>query len=152
RTAMLHRHAARPHALQEAGHGGALAGKRAPRVSVAAVERPRAGDAAPGEVVHQAEEERQVARIDALFVERHHVLAARRGEHVVGVLDALGDALEGLRLADVVVLEKGLELGVADLRVDGHQATSWRGSLNTTFSSVVRTSSTVTSYRPRQAG
>jgi hypothetical protein len=106
------------------------------------MDRPRAVDAALGQMIHQAEEERQVARIDALFVERDHVLAALGGQHVVGVLDALGDALEGDRPADVVVGEKGLELRVADFRVDRHQATSCRGSLKTTLSSVVRTSST----------
>ena len=41
--------------------------------------------------------------------------------------------------------EECLELGIAHIGVDRHQATSWRGSLKTTLSSVVHTSSTVTS-------
>ena len=53
--------------------------------------------------------------------------------------------LKEFGLADVVLGEEGFELGVADFGIDRHQATSARGSLNTTFSSVVRTSSTVTS-------
>ena len=145
RSAMLQRDAARPQAVQEGRDGGRLAGQRAQRLAVAAVDRPRAGDAARRQMIHQAEEERQVPGVDALFVERQDVLAARRGQQVVGVLDALGDALEGVGFADVVFGEEGLELGVADFRVDGHYATSARGSLKTTFSSVVRTSSTVTS-------
>ncbi len=42
-------------------------------LAVAAMDRPRAIDAAGGEMVHQAEEEGQVLRIDALFVERDEV-------------------------------------------------------------------------------
>ena len=68
--------AARPQAVQEGRDGGGLAGQRAQRIAVAAVDRPRAVDAARGEMIHQAEEERQVLRIDALLVEREEVLAA----------------------------------------------------------------------------
>ena len=149
RPAMMQRDAARPQAVQERRDGGGLAGQRAQRVAVAAMDRLGAGDAARREMVHQAEEERQVLRVDALFVERQEVLPRARGQQVVGVLDALGDALEGIGFADVVFGEKCFELGVADFRVDRHQATiyatSARGSLNTTLSSVVRTSSTLTS-------
>ena len=73
------------------------------------------------------------------------VLALAGGQDIVRVLDTFGNALEGLRLTDVVLAEEGPELGVAHFRVNRHYATSWRGSLNTTLSSVVRTSSTVTS-------
>ena len=139
------RHATRPQPLQEGRDGGGPSRQRAQRLAVAAMDRPRAIDAARGEMVHQAEEERQVRRVDALFVERDEVGALGGGQQVVGVLDAFGDALEGFGLADVVLGEKGFQLGVADFGVDRHQATSARGSLNTTLSSVVRTSSTVTS-------
>src|SRR5262249_43657159 len=122
-----------------------LAGERAQGVAVAAVDRPRAVDAARGEMVHQAEEERQVRRVHALLVEREEERTARRGQQVVGILHALGDALEGFGFADVVFGKKGFEFRVADFGIDRHQATSARGSLKTTFSSVVRTSSTLTS-------
>ena len=92
------RDAARPQAVQEGRDGGGLAGQRAQRVAVAAVDRRGAGDAVRRQMLHQAEEERQILRVDALLVERQDVLAARRGQQVVGVLDALGDALEGDRL------------------------------------------------------
>src|SRR4029077_6595280 len=98
-----------------------------------------------GEMVHQAEEERQVLRIDALFVQRDEVGPLGGGQEVVGVLDSFGNALEGFGLADVVFGEEGFELGVVDFGVDRHQPTSARGNLNTTLSSVVRTSSTVAS-------
>jgi hypothetical protein len=43
-----------------------------------------------------------------------------RCEQVVRVLDALGDALEGLGPADVVFGEKRFELLVADFGIDRH--------------------------------
>ena len=112
--------AARPQAVQEAGDRRGLAGQRAQRVAVAAMDRLRAVDAARREMVHQAEEEGQVPGIDALLVEREEVLALGRGQQEVRVLDAFGDALQRLGLADVVFGEKGVELGVADFRVDRH--------------------------------
>jgi len=39
-------------------------------------------------VLHEAEEERQVGRIDALLVEGEDELAPGRGQQVVGILDA----------------------------------------------------------------
>jgi hypothetical protein len=74
-------------------------------------------------MVHQAEEEGQVRRIDALFVERDEVGPLGGGQQVVGVLDSFGDALEGFGFADVVLGEKGFQLGVADFGIDRHQAT-----------------------------
>ena len=118
--AVRDRRAARPHAVEKAGDRRRLAGERPQRIAVAAVDRLRAGDAARGEMIHQAEEEGEIPRIDALLVERDDVLALRRGQEEVGVLDALGDPLEGIGLADVVFGEKGFELGVADFRVDRH--------------------------------
>ena len=106
--------------------------------------------------LEQAEEEGQVPGVDALFVEREEVLPLGRGQQVVGILDALGHAFQRLGLADVVVGEECVELGIADFGIDRHlssplrhaisrHATSRRGSLKTTLSSVVRTSSTVRS-------
>ena len=123
-----------------------LPAQRAHRVAVAAMDRLRAVDAARREMIHQAEEERQVLGVDALLVEREEVLAARRGQQVVGVLDTLGDALEGHRLRRCRIRRERLRARCRRLRCrppSGHQLR--RGSLNTTLSSVVRTSSTVTS-------
>ena len=145
RRAMLHRDAAWRQPVQERRDGGRPAGQLAHGVAVAAVDRLRAVDAARRQMIHQAEEERQVLRIDALLVERQEVLPAIRRQQVVGVLDAFGNALQRVGAANVVFGEECLELGIADVGVDRHQATSWRGSLKTTLSSVVRTSSTVTS-------
>ncbi len=144
RPAMAEQDAARPQSVQEGRDGRGLAGQRAQRLAVAAMDRPWTIEAPRGEMIHQAEEERQVLRVHALFVEREEVRALGRGQQVVGILDTFGDALEGIGFADVVFGEKGFQLGVAHLRVDGHYATSARGSLNTTLSSVVRTSSMVT--------
>src|SRR5260370_15159037 len=137
--------------MQEGGDGGGLAGQGAQRVAVATVDRLGADDTVRRQMVHQAEEERQVPGVDALFIEREEVLATRRGQQGVGILDTFGNAFEGVGFADVVFGEEGFKLRVADFRIDRHYATSVRGTLNTTLSSVVRTSSTVTSKRSRQA-
>ena len=51
-----------------------------------------------GEMIHQAYVERQVGARDVLE-EREHVGARGGVEEVVGVLDALRDALQALQLA-----------------------------------------------------
>ena len=56
----------------------------------------------------------------AAFVEGEDVVARGGAEREVGVLDALGDAAEGDEGAEVVLGEKGVELAVGDVRVDGH--------------------------------
>ena len=75
---------------------------RAERAALAVVDRQRAVDAARREMLHQAEEEGQVGRIDALLVEGQDELARLGDEQVVGVLDALGDALDREHGAEVV--------------------------------------------------
>ncbi len=59
-----------PHAFEKGNERGRAAGKRAEQRAVLARQRQRAGQAAGGEMLHQAEEERQVVLFDALFVER----------------------------------------------------------------------------------
>ena len=53
-----------------------------------------------------AEEERQVACGDALLVERQDEIAGAGVDQEIGILDALGDALVGQQLAEVVAGEK----------------------------------------------
>ena len=73
------------------------------------------------EVVHEADIERQVAARNVLE-EREDVLARRRREEVVGVLDALRDAFERLELAQGVALEERARLGVGNGGEDRHLA------------------------------
>ena len=75
--------------------GGRPAGELADHLAVAPVHRQRTGDALLRQMLHQAEEERQVGAVDALLVERQDVGAARRVQQEIGVLRALGDALVG---------------------------------------------------------
>ena len=67
-----------------------------------------------------ADEKRQVLALYALFVERQDVGAARRLEQEVRVLDALGNALAGHELADLIVAQERAELVVGDFGVDRH--------------------------------
>ncbi len=81
-------------------------------------------------MVHEAEEIGQVLRAHPLLVEGHDVAALGGAQQVVGVLDPFGDALEGGHLAQVVVLQEGLQLLVGNLGVDGHGAiVGWRWGL-----------------------
>ncbi len=70
---------------------------------LAVLHRQRTADAARGQMLHQAEEERQVAFGDALLVQRQDEGARAGVQQEVGVLDALGDALVGQQFADVVM-------------------------------------------------
>ncbi len=51
----------------------------------------------------------------------------RRVHDVVGVLDALGDALEGQQLAQPIAGDEARQLLVADFGVDGHGCLDFRG-------------------------
>src|SRR3546814_3479409 len=95
-------------------------------------------------MVHQAEEERQVAGSNALLVQRQNEGAAVGFEKEVAVLDALGDALARDDRSDVVLGDERFEFLVGNFRIDGHgerQATRTRGSLNSTLSRVTVTRS-----------
>ena len=92
----------------------------AERLAGAVVDRRRAGEVLGGEVIHQGEEERQIVRLHPALVERQDVVAGLGLQQVVGVLDALGDALVGEQPPEVVSGEELFELVVADFRVDGH--------------------------------
>jgi hypothetical protein len=77
--------------------------------------------------VEHAEEERQVARVDALFVQRQDEAATGGVDQIIAVLDALGDALGRNQLADVVTREETAQRFRRDLRVDGHVRRWLRG-------------------------
>src|SRR3546814_21066227 len=91
--AVLRLHPARPQPAEKADQGGRAAAATAQRTPVTAVDRRRTWDAGGGEMVHQADEERQVAGSKALLVQRQTEGAAVGFEKEVAVLDALGDAL-----------------------------------------------------------
>ena len=73
-------------------------------------------------MLHEAEEERQILALHPLLVEREDEAALGGVKQVFAVLDALGDALAGHHLADLVLLDEGAELVVGNFGVDGHQA------------------------------
>ena len=95
-------HPARRGSLQEAHHRRRAAAQVAQRLAVASVHRGGAGHALGREVVHQAEEERQIRRIDPPLVEGEDEPPALGDQEEVGVLDAFGDALQAHRPPDVV--------------------------------------------------
>ena len=72
-------------------------------------------------VFHQPEKERQIALGDALLVERQDVIAAAGVDQEIRVLDALGDALVGEEIADVVTGEEAAEILRRHIGIDCHE-------------------------------
>ena len=93
---------AQPDAVEKGDDRRGAAAQAAERLAVLRPDRLRAGDAARREMLHQADEERQVALLHPLFVEGENELAGVGVQQVVGVLDPFGDALEGADAAEVV--------------------------------------------------
>ena len=111
---------AHPDAAEEGDNRRRPAGKAPECVAGAIVHGQRAGDAAAGKMLHEAEEERQVDGRHPLLVEGQYVLALLGDEQVVGILDALGDALQRNHAAEVVALHEGIELLVGKIGIYRH--------------------------------
>ena len=75
---------------------------------------------AAGQVLHQAEEERQVLGRHPLLVEGQDVVAGRGVDQEVRVLDPLRDALVGQQLAELVAGQKARQFLRRDVGIDGH--------------------------------
>jgi len=73
-----------------------------------------------GQMFHQAEKERQVRLVHALLVEREDEGAFLRAQQIVGVFDALGDALQREHGAEIVGGQKLRQILVRDFGIDGH--------------------------------
>ena len=71
-------------------------------------------------MLHQAEIEGQVRRLHAHFVEREDKGAFLRLQIIIGIGDAFGDALEHMRLAQIVSGEEDFQLFEGDIGIDGH--------------------------------
>ena len=76
---------------------------------------------------HQRQEPWQVAGIDALFIQRQEEPPARRLDEIIAVLDALGDALETGRHAELITGEKAGKVGGGNLRIDRHASRLFGG-------------------------
>ena len=76
-----------------------------------------------GEVVHQAEKERQIVGVDALFVERQDEGAGGGVEEEIRVFRTLGDALVGEQPSRRIFLQEGLELAFGNVGIDAMRVT-----------------------------
>ncbi len=106
--------------VEEADDRRGAAAERAERRSVAVADRLRAGQPAGSQVLHQVDEERQVAGPHPLLVQGEDVGAGGGVQEEVGVLDAFRDALVGEQPADLVIGEEVGQRRVGYLGVDGH--------------------------------
>ena len=139
-----------PHAVEEGDDGGRTAGDPAPDLLLPVLYRLRTGDAARVQVLHQAEEERQVGRRHALLVEGEDEIATGGMNQEIRVLDPLSNTLVGKQIADVVTGEKDREVLRRNVGVDRHDYSAasvprnTRGSGKNMSSSAVVTVSTLT--------
>ncbi len=105
---------------QELDQGGGLAANGLQRAAGAVGDRRGAGKALVGQPTHQVQEIWQVFRRGALFVDRQDEPPTLRLQQEVGVLHALGDALERQGLPQVEVGQEGGKFFVGDVGIDGH--------------------------------
>ena len=126
-------------------------GQLAVDLALAIPRRLRTTHAALGQMRHQRQEVRQIIHRHALFIEREDERALAGMQQEVGILDALGDALVGEQLADVVAFEELREVFGGDVGVNRHEepqaasGRSERGSGKNSFSSAAETVSTCSS-------
>src|SRR5262249_50096904 len=109
-----------PQAFEKGDDRGRPARDRAEHVTLAVLDRLWAGDAAAREMLHQAEEERQVLGGHPLFVQRENEAAVAGMDQEIRVLDPFRDALVGQQRADIVSRKKLGELFRRNVGVDGH--------------------------------
>ena len=109
-----------PNALQEGDERSRPAHQRTQHASLGIVYGRGAGEAGSRQMLHQAEEEREVARGHPLLVERQEEGALLGVHEVVGVLDALGNALVGEQRAEIVAGDEFGQLVVGHFRIDRH--------------------------------
>ena len=85
---MRDRRRARRNTLEKSHDRRRTAGQRLEQSPMPRLHRLRANKAARGEMFHQAEKERQVAGVYALFIEREDEKPSLDMEQIIGVLDA----------------------------------------------------------------
>ena len=112
--------AADPHAVEKGDDRRRPSGEPAQYFAGAVLDRLRAGDAAARQMLHQPQEERQVALGNATLIQREDEIALAGMNQKIRVLDALGDALVGQKLADVVTGEELAEVFRRDVGIDSH--------------------------------
>ncbi len=95
-----------PDAVEKGNDRRGTAGERSQRFPGTVSNRLRARHAALGQMLHQADEEGQVGGAHTLLVERQNELTAGRAQKKIGILDALGYALERHNLAEIVKTKK----------------------------------------------
>ena len=71
-------------------------------------------------MLHQRQKERQILGRDTFLVKRENEIAAAGMNEKIRILDALGNALIGEQLPDVVTGEKGSKVFRHHVGVDGH--------------------------------
>src|ERR1700748_3684430 len=90
RATMRHPNPTRPDTRQERGYRRMLPAQRPPPRSIPPTDRLRTDQTVLRQMLHQADEPRQVARIDPLLIQRQKEVTAGGAQGVIRVLDPLG--------------------------------------------------------------
>lgn len=110
----------RAFALQKCDDSGAFFANRKGGCAVLRVQRQGAGNAVFGEVFHDTEEEGDISKVDAFFVDGENVFCTVCGDQVVAVFNALGDRFFVHNVADAIGVGDALDVVVGKVRVNGH--------------------------------
>ena len=106
--------------VKKRDNSGRSSGQMSQRLAVAAVNRDRTSNTCVREVLHEAEEKWQVFGIHSFLIQGQYVMAGTRVQEIIRVFDALGNALAGQELADVIFSEEGMHVLVRYNGVNRH--------------------------------
>ena len=96
------------------------AGDLAEHTAMRILHRLRTIDVARRQMLHQPQEEWQIAFGDALFIKRENEIAGAGMHQEIGILYAFSDALVGQQFADVVSRKKAGKIFRRNVGVDRH--------------------------------
>ena len=111
------------HAGQEFDQAGRAAVQFLQYLPAAIGHRAGHGQALGREMAHQRQKPRQIAGINAFFIQGEDETAARGFSQEIAVFNAFRDALEADGAADIISSQKRRQIGRADRGVDGHGPT-----------------------------
>jgi len=117
-TAMTRLRLAQPHAFQKRDQCGGTARKFTQKLAIVARQGQRTRQAVCEQMLLQAQKERQIRLFHPLFIERQDQRLFCRVQQKIGVFHALGNALIGCQLTDIILSEKLPQIVFADIRVN----------------------------------
>lgn len=107
-----------PHAFKEGNQRRRPARQFAQQFAIPARQGQGAGQALGGQVLHEAEEERQIVFFHPLFIKRQDQRFLGGVQQEIGVFDTFGNALVGGEAAGVVLREEIPQIIFGDISIN----------------------------------